>query len=95
MLSYGATPATGPKTSSHDTFMLESMPLSTVGRISPSTTSPPVTISAPEVRASSSQAMIRSRESRLITGPTSVASSIGSPTTSASTQPAKRARKSS
>ena len=82
--STGLTVTTGPKTSSQLTFSSGAAFAITVGRIRPSCTSPPARISAPPARASSIQSRIRSRASSSITGPTSVSSSAGSPSFSAS-----------
>ncbi len=74
---------TGPNTSSHCTLSVAAGFAITVGRMIPSpVVSPPVSTSPFDSRTHS---RMRSRSCSLITGPTSVASSAGSPTTSAST----------
>ena len=85
------TVATGPKISSHQTLESREGSRITVGarHRSSSTSSPPVRIS-PVFAASSTHSFTRSRSLRLISGPTSVFSSIGSPVTSCSTFLTKR-----
>ena len=87
------TVQTGPKTSSQETFRSGAASAITVGRISSPSRSPPVRIRAPAERASSIQSRIRSRAPSSMTGPTSVSSSAGSPSLSASTLGRKRSRK--
>ena len=91
------TVATGPKISSHQTFASVGGLAITVGaRQRPSSTSsPPVSTSAPAAAASSIHSLTRSRSSGEISGPTSVSESSGSPTVSPSTLETKRLVKSS
>ena len=79
--------ATGPKISSHQTLASCGGAPSRVGaRQRPSSTSsPPVSSSAPAATASSIHSLTRSRSSGVISGPTSVSGSSGSPTRSFST----------
>ena len=74
---------TGPKTSSHWTLSSASGVAITVGRRSPSSVrSPPVSTLPEDSRIHD---RTRSRSDSVISGPTSVSSSAGSPTLSAST----------
>ena len=91
--STALTVTTGPKTSSQLTLRSAPAFAITVGRISPSCSSPPESTSAPPCRASSIHSRIRSFAPSSITGPTSVSSSAGSPTTSASTRGRNRSTK--
>ena len=83
---------TGPKTSCAHTFISGVTSVSIVGPSTPSPpTSPPEATLAPWATASAIHAVTRSRSPVEISDDTSVASSIGSPTTSDYTcRPARR-----
>ena len=89
--------ATGPKISSHQTLASRGGEASRVGaRQRPSSTSsPPVSSSAPASTASSTQALTRSRSPGVISGPTSVSGSSGSPTRRVSVLATRRSVKAS
>ena len=89
--------ATGPKISSHQTLASCGGEPSRVGaRQRPSSTSsPPVSSSAPAATASSIHSLTRSRSPGVISGPTSVSGSSGSPTVSVSTLATRRSVKAS
>ena len=81
----GASTSTGPNTSSAHTLASGGTPVRTVGAsVAPSRT-PPVSTLAPAATASPIHDSTRSAAASLIIGPTSVASSDGSPVRSAST----------
>ena len=86
----GATSSTGPNTSSAVTFASRGTSTRTVGSYEVPDRWPPTTTFAPAATASPTQDPTRSAAASLISGPTSVASSNGSPVRSAATFPATR-----
>ena len=86
---------TGPNTSWLHTFMSALVSTRIVGWMTDPSRVPPVNTRAPPSTASCIQASIRSAEAVSITGPTSTAGSMGSPTLRLSTCLTSRVRKSS
>src|SRR4051794_29445801 len=85
-----STTATGPNTSSQDTRASAGTPVSTVGAYVAPSRVPPLRTRAPADRASSTQDSTRRAADSSISGPTSVAGSVGSPVASRSTASTSR-----
>src|SRR5262245_12910814 len=91
----GTTLTTGPKTSAHSNADSAGTSGRAVGASTPSRSSPPPTRRAPALTAVSTQDFTRSLACGVISGPTTVSGSDGSPVASADTAPASRVSTSS